>query len=134
MTNQLFSIKHISIMKSKLITPELEKTLASYPIYSQDDKKKEAICVCAFELGGVRWYVLEAEKEKSGDYTFFGIVTGMYEPEYGYFSLSELEEMKVQIGKSPYFLLVTQVPSIAEVPIGKISDRELQEFLDDLYQ
>lgn len=118
-------------MNSRLITPELEKTLASYPLYSQDDKKKDAICVCTFGIGNVRWYVLEAEKQENGDYTFFGIVTGLYETEYGYFTLAELEEL--EIGNPPFLMRVNTVQPISQKPIGTIPDMELQEFLNRIH-
>ena len=43
-----------------------------------------------------RWYVLEAKKEKD-DVIFFGLVEGNYR-EYGYFSLSELENLTTSMG------------------------------------
>ena len=46
------------------------------------------------------WYVLEAEKQENGDYLFFGYVESPITPEfneYGYFSLSELENLKIPI-------------------------------------
>ena len=46
-------------MESRLITPELEKRLAEYPIGSQDGKGKSAMCVAVFHIGRIRWYVLE---------------------------------------------------------------------------
>lgn len=46
-------------MTSRLITPKLAEQLKQYPLYSQDGKKKDAICQCVFFLGNLRWYVLE---------------------------------------------------------------------------
>lgn len=31
-----------------LITPELEKAMQDYPLYSQDSKKKDAVCIAVF--------------------------------------------------------------------------------------
>ncbi len=36
----------------KLITKQLEKELAKYPLYSQDGKVKDAVVVCKFFLQG----------------------------------------------------------------------------------
>lgn len=63
-------------MESRLITPELAETLTKYPLYSQDSKKKDAICICVFFIGRVRWYVLEGQPE-GDDFTLFTIVVGM---------------------------------------------------------
>lgn len=48
-------------MTSRLITPQLAEQLKQYPLYSQDGKKKDAICQCVFFIGKVRWYVLEGQ-------------------------------------------------------------------------
>ena len=45
------------------MTPELEQALSDSPLYSQDDKQKDAVCHAIFSIGNVRWYVLEGEKE-----------------------------------------------------------------------
>lgn len=75
----------------KLITKQLEKELAKYPLYSQEGKGEDAVVVCKFFLQGYTWYVLEAEKSDD-DYEFFGIIEGQY-TEYGYFTLSQLESV-----------------------------------------
>ena len=47
----------------RLMTSQLEEALKGFPLYSQDGKGKEAICRAIFALGGVRWFILEGEKE-----------------------------------------------------------------------
>lgn len=79
----------------KLITKQIENRLAKHPIYSQDNKGSNAIAICKFFLGNFTWYVLEAEKQPTGDYLFYGIVDNGYEREYGYFRLSELESLRI---------------------------------------
>lgn len=79
-----------------LITKQLEKELAKYPLYSQDGKGEDAVVVCKFFLQGYTWYVLEAEKVDD-DYEFYGIIAGQY-TEYGYFTLSQLESVTGQWG------------------------------------
>jgi len=80
----------------KLITDQLEKDLAKYPLYSQDGKGEDAIVVCKFFLQGYTWYVLEAEKN-GDDYEFYGIIVGQF-AELGYFTLSQLESVTGQWG------------------------------------
>ena len=41
-------------MTSRLITPQLAELFKQYPLYSQDSKKKDAICLCVFFIGKVR--------------------------------------------------------------------------------
>lgn len=63
-------------MTSRLITPKLAEQLKQYPLYSQDGKKKDAICLCVFFLGNLRWYVLEGQPE-GDDFTLFAIVVAL---------------------------------------------------------
>ncbi len=80
----------------KLMTKAIENTLAKYPLYSQDGKGGNAVALCKFFLQGYTWYVLEGEK-KGDDYLFFGIVNGV-EKEYGYFTLSQLQQVRGRWG------------------------------------
>lgn len=113
-------------MNNRLITPELREAFAAYPLYSQDGKQKDAVCVCAFELANIHWYILEGQEE-GGDFTLFGIVTGMCETEYGYISANGLADISVQGWR------VRQTPHIRQTPLSQITDRELQYFLSRLY-
>ncbi|MBO7617361.1 MAG: DUF2958 domain-containing protein [Bacteroidales bacterium] len=83
----------------KLLTKEIEKTLAKYPIYSQDGKKENAKILVKFFLtcSDFTAYVLEAEKHEN-DYEFFGIIYLNGCAEYGYFTLSELQGIKNRFG------------------------------------
>ena len=60
---------------NRLITPELEKAMQDYPLYSQDSKKKDAVCIAVFFIGNARWYILEGQREND-DFVLFGIVVG----------------------------------------------------------
>lgn len=80
----------------RLMTPWLEEALKGYPLYSQDGRGKEAVCVAIFALGAVRWFILEGEVQE-GDTILFGIVVGLIEDEYGYFSLNELSEVRIDL-------------------------------------
>ena len=68
-----------------------------YPLYSQDGKKKDAICLCVFFIGKIRWYVLEGQPE-GDDFTLFSIVVGLADTEYGYASIKEMESIGVDVG------------------------------------
>ena len=85
---------------NRLITPELTEALSSYPLYSQDAKKKDALCIAVFYLGNIRWYIMEGQQE-GNDFTLYGIVTGLQETEYGYqsariSSLAPLQRLRTQ--------------------------------------
>ena len=48
---------------NRLITPELTEALSSYPLYSQDAKKKDAMCIAVCYLGNIRWYIMEDSRK-----------------------------------------------------------------------
>lgn len=79
----------------KLLTKEIKKRLAKYPIYSQDGKGKEAMCVAVFffPAGAWTWYILEGNVET--DDCFGIIINGYGEGEYGYISVDELQSIRV---------------------------------------
>jgi hypothetical protein len=78
----------------KLMTKEIEKKLPK--LYSQEHEKNPKIIVKFFHpLSDWTWYAYEGERQENGDILFFGMVHG-YEKEIGYFSLKELEEIKVR--------------------------------------
>lgn len=83
----------------KLMTKEIERKLANRPLYSQENKGKDAEIVCKFfnPYGRGTWYVIEGEKQADGDWLFFGLVD-LHEKEYGYFTLSELESIRLRFG------------------------------------
>ena len=118
---------------NRLITPELTEALSSYPLYSQDAKKKDAICIVVFYLGNIRWYILERQPE-GGDFTFYGIVTGLQETEYGYQSANEMAS--VTYDASEYglgTLRIEQDKQFKPCTLAEIEDLDLQAFLSRLY-
>ena len=120
-------------IQNRLITPELEEALKSYPLYSQDGKKKDATCIVVFYLGNIRWYIMEGQPEGS-DFTFYGIVTGLQETEYGYASANELAS--VSYDASEYglgTLTFQQDKNFKPCSLSEIEDTELQAFLSKLY-
>lgn len=113
----------------RLMTPLLEEALKGHPLYSQDGKGKEAVCVAIFALGSVRWFILEGEVQ-DGDTILFGIVVGLMEDEYGYFSLNELSEVTLDLtaqglGK----LQARQQENFRPTQLKKLQDYRLQRFL-----
>lgn len=113
----------------RLMTPQLEESFKDYPIYSQDDKGKEAMCVAVFALGAVRWYMLEGNKE-GDDFIMFGLVVGLIDDEYGYVSLNELSEVELDLSSQGYGKLqVRQQTNFAPTPLKSICDDRVQKFL-----
>lgn len=127
-TNRSVSTEH-----NRLVTPEIQKALAAYPLYSQDSKGKGAVCVAVFYLGSVRWYILEGQQEGS-DFTFYGIVAGLYETEYGYISANELASITYDARKYGLGMLrVERYKDFKPRRLADIDDEELQAFLSRIY-
>ncbi len=82
----------------KLLTAEIKKALPQ--VGAQEDKKPEDVPVIVkffHPLSGWAWYVTEGREQDDGDWLFFGLVRG-FENELGYFSLRELESVKLGKG------------------------------------
>ena len=84
-----------------LMTKELEKVFEKYPIGSQDGKGMDAeVVVKYFNPCGVgTWLITEGEKQENGDWLFFGYCH-LFEWEWGYVTLSELESVRLPFGLS----------------------------------
>ena len=120
-------------MDNRLITSELKNALAGYPLYSQDAKKKDAMCIAVFRLGNLRWYITEGQYEGS-DFTFFGIAVGMDEPEYGYQSANEMASVTYDASKYGLGIMrIEQDKDFKPCKLGDINDEQLQNFLSRLY-
>lgn len=76
----------------KLLTQELRRKLPE--LYSQENEA-DPMVICKFFTpdAGWTWYVIEFD----GQDLFFGYVIGI-EPELGYFTLSELSEVRGVLG------------------------------------
>jgi len=76
----------------ELLTEELRKQLP--PLYSQEHVKDPTV-ICKFfhPLSNMTWYAIEGEPS-GGDFIFFGWVYSDF-PELGYFSLNEMQDVKV---------------------------------------
>lgn len=120
-------------MTNKLITPALAGTFKDFPLYSQDGKRKEAVCVCAFSIANIRWYVLEGQPE-GDDFTIYAIVVGMVETEYGYASINEMEGITIDADNYGLGTLhIEEDKRFTMKPLREIADPRLQEFLSKLY-
>ena len=121
-------------MTNKLITPQIIKALKNYPLYSQEGKGIEAICVAVFQIGRIKWYILEGQYE-GDDFILFAVVCGMCETEYGYVSANELE--KIEIDGTKYGINdkfhVCQVKGFTPTKLKNIQDDEVRSFLHRLY-
>lgn len=121
-------------MTNKLITPQIIKALKNYPLYSQEGKGIEAICVAVFQIGRIKWYILEGQYE-GDDFILFAVVCGMCETEYGYVSANELEIIEIdgtKYGINDKFH-VCQVKGFTPTKLKNIQDNELCSFLHRLY-
>ena len=83
----------------KLMTKELEEILSKYPFDSQDEKGKSAKVIVKYfnPCGAGTWLITEGEKQENGDWLLFGYCH-IYEWEWGYVSLRELQEIRLPYG------------------------------------
>jgi hypothetical protein len=79
----------------KLLTEELRNRIPA--LYSQELEADPIVHAKFFLPGtGWTWYVTEGSPQED-DYLFSGFVVG-FESEFGYFLLSELEEVRTPLG------------------------------------
>ncbi len=81
----------------KLLTKTLKKQIPA--LYSTESvPAEEKIVVAKFfnPCGAGTWYVIEGQEE-DGDFIFFGLVD-LHEQQLGYFSLKELESIRLLFG------------------------------------
>lgn len=103
-----------------------EHISSSYPLYSQDGKGTNAVCVAKFFIGNWTWYILEGSFE-GGDFMMYGIIINSLYTEYGYVSLNEMETVNIHgciIERDLYF---------KEQSLKNIDDKQLQEWLSSFY-
>jgi len=79
----------------ELLTEELKKLLP--PLYAQEGNSEPMVHAKFFTpWTSWTWFVTEGSQQED-DFIFFGYVIG-YEPEWGYFSLNELESIRGPAG------------------------------------
>ena len=83
----------------RLMTKELEKKFEKYPLYSQDGLMEEAEIVVKYfnPSGAGTWLITEGEKQEDGDWLLYGYCH-IFEWDWGYVSLSELESVRGPFG------------------------------------
>ncbi len=83
----------------KLMTREIEEKLAQCPLGSKDGQGYEAEVVVKYfnPCGAGTWLITEGEKQEDGDWLLFGMCH-IFEWEWGYVMLSELENLKLPFG------------------------------------
>jgi hypothetical protein len=75
-----------------IATAEFIGLFKDYPIKSQDDKKDPFVIAKVFDtFGSATWFLTEFD---ANDNIAFGYVTGLGSNEFGYVSITELEEIK----------------------------------------
>ena len=79
-----------------LMNKGVEDALRKHPLYSQDGKGDDADIVVKYfnPYGRGTWYVLEGNPTDDGDWELYGIADLGYGQEYGYFMLSELQNLR----------------------------------------
>lgn len=84
-----------------LMTKALEKKIEQYPIGSQDDKGMDAYVVVKYfnPCGAGTWLITEGEKQENGDWLLYGYCH-IFEWEWGYVLLSELDAIRLPFGLS----------------------------------
>ena len=82
-----------------LMTKELEKKFNNYRLGSQDGLMEDAEVVVKYfnPCGAGTWLITEGEKQENGDWLMFGYCY-LFEWEWGYVMLSELESIRLPFG------------------------------------
>lgn len=84
-----------------LMTKELEAKFEKYPLGSQEGLMEDAEVVVKYfnPCGAGTWLITEGEKQENGDWLLFGYCH-IFEWEWGYVMLSELEGVHLPFGSS----------------------------------
>ena len=82
-----------------LMTKELEKQFEKYPLYSQEGLLEDSEVVVKYfnPCGSGTWLITEGEKQEDGDWLLYGYCH-LFEWEWGYVMLSELERVQLPFG------------------------------------
>ena len=82
----------------KLLTKEIKKMLpALYATEAVPLADKVVVCKFFDPTSGYTFYCVEGQEEED-DFILWGCVTGLYEDEFGYTSLKELESVRLPFG------------------------------------
>lgn len=112
----------------KLITAQIEKSIAAHPIYSQEKKGKDAKALCKFFYSGWTWYVTEGNLT---DGTLFGVVVNGYgEASFGYFCVDQLQSVRTADG----YPCVERDIYFKPTKLSEIDDESVQCLIKRLYE
>ena len=75
----------------ELINKDFETAIERYPLYSQENVKDPIVSIKLF-IWNATWYITEYDKDSK---TAFWLTTWLWEDEFGYTYIPELEEVKV---------------------------------------
>lgn len=83
----------------KLMTKQIEEKLKRNPLYSHDGEGLDSKVIVKYfnPMGAGTWLITEGEKQDDGDWLLFGYCH-IFEWEWGYVTLSELENIKLPFG------------------------------------
>ncbi|MEE1279145.1 MAG: DUF2958 domain-containing protein [Acutalibacteraceae bacterium] len=83
----------------ELLTKEIIERFKEYPLYSQDGKGMDSVVLVKYfnPCGAGTWVITEAEEQPDGDWLLFGYCY-IFEWEWGYLILSELQNLKLPFG------------------------------------
>ena len=83
----------------ELLTKEIIERFKKYPLYSQDGKGEESVVLVKYfnPCGSGTFLITEAEQQECGDWLLFGYCH-IFEWEWGYLLLSELQNLKLPFG------------------------------------
>ena len=96
-----------------MLTKEIKKRIPKLYANEKKPQKEQVVHVKYFTpWGNWTWYATEFD----GEDRFYGYVVGDY-PEWGYFSLSELESVK-----GPFGLKIERDRYFGPIEAGKVSD------------
>ena len=118
----------------ELINDELRKKFEQYPLGSQDGKGFDAVCIAKYFVGNCTWLATEAEFDDENEevllYGYADLGLGPDCSEWGYFSLSELEDVTVP----PYGLKVERDLYADGKTVRQLCDEIGLEYIDYMSQ
>ena len=118
----------------ELMNDELRKKFEQYPLGSQDGKGFDAVCIAKYFVGNCTWLATEAEFDDENEevllYGYADLGLGPDCSEWGYFSLSELEDVAVP----PYGLKVERDLYADGKTVRQLCDEIGLEYIDYMSQ
>lgn len=84
------------VNEMKFVTKEIEKKFEKHPFGTGEGFDSQVLVKFFNPYGAGTWLITEAEKQEDGDWLMFGYCH-IFEWEWGYVSLRELEETRVNV-------------------------------------